>query len=237
MNAKSGLRVKSGLLCGAVLFFVGAGTAMGETKKVKPPTQSEHYDELYARYLTQAKTPAPAPEQFGWMNGLGSDSRARRLNDLISIRVEENIAASGTADAATSKATSTNNSITGLLGLTKFLPSAIDPTALANTKSDNGFKGSGATNRAGTLSALMTARVAEVLPSGDLVVEGVREIGINGDRQMVVLTGVVRAVDVGPTNMVSSTQIGQLRIQYFGQGLIKDSLNPGWLLRILNKVF
>jgi flagellar L-ring protein precursor FlgH len=76
-----------------------------------------------------------------------------------------------------------------------------------------------------------------VLPSGDLVVEGVREIGINGDRQMIVLTGVVRSVDVGPTNVVSSTSIGQLRIQYFGQGLMKDSLNPGWLLRILNKVF
>ncbi len=84
---------------------------------------------------------------------------------------------------------------------------------------------------------MMTARVADVLPSGDLVVEGVREIGINGDRQMIVLTGVVRAADVGPTNVVSSTQIGQLRIQYFGQGLMKDSLSPGWLLRILNKVF
>ena len=44
----------------------------------------------------------------------------------------------------------------------------------------------------------MTARVAEVLPNGDLVVEGVREIDINGDRQMVVLTGVVRTADVGP---------------------------------------
>ena len=74
---------------------------------------------------------------------------------------------------------------------------------------------------------MMTARVAGVLPSGDLVVEGVREIGINGERQMVVLTGVVRPVDVGPSNVVSSTAIGQLRIQYFGQGLMKDSLSPG----------
>jgi flagellar L-ring protein precursor FlgH len=195
------------------------------------------YDEVYARYLRQARTPSVSPDPFGWMNGLGNDSRARRLNDLISIRVEESTTASGTADASTSKATNTSNSITGLLGLTKFLPSAIDPSALANTKSDNGFKGSGATTRAGALNTMMTARVADVLPSGDLVVEGVREIGINGDRQMVVLTGVVRPVDVGPTNVVSSTSIGQLRIQYFGQGLMKDSLNPGWLLRFLNKVF
>ena len=232
MYAKSGMRA----LAGVMMVIVCAASATGETTK-KPKTQSESYDELYARYLLQARTPAPAPDPFGWMNGLGSDSRARRLNDLISIRVEESISATGTADASISKATSTNNAITGLFGLTKLLPSAINPLALANTKSDNGFKGSGATTRAVALSTLMTARVADVLPSGDLVVEGVREIGINGDRQMVVLTGVVRAVDVGPTNMVSSTQIGQLRIQYFGQGLIKDSLNPGWLLRILNKVF
>jgi flagellar L-ring protein precursor FlgH len=224
---------------GIVIVLACAGAAAGESKgKAKAPTQAESYDEVYARYLQQAKTPAAATaDQWGWMNGLAFDSRARRINDLITIRVEESITGSGSADAATSKATNTNNSIGGLFGLTKVLPSAVDPTSLANTKSDNGFKGSGATNRASTLTALMTARVADVLPSGDLVVEGVREIGINGDRQMVVLTGVVRAVDIGPTNMVSSTHIGQLRIQYFGQGLIKDSLNPGWLLRVLNKVF
>jgi flagellar L-ring protein precursor FlgH len=232
MNPKSGVRV----LAIAVLVLASANSAVGETKK-KPPTQSQTYDNLYERYLTQARTPAPVPDPFGWMNGLGSDSRARRVNDLISIRVEESTTASGTADASTSKVTNTSNAIGGLFGVTKFLPSAIDPTNLANTKSDNGFKGSGATSRAASLSTLMTARVADVLPSGDLVVEGVREIGINGDRQMVVLTGVVRAVDVGPHNVVSSTSIGQLRIQYFGQGLMKDSLSPGWLLRILNKVF
>ena len=65
----------------------------------------------------------------------------------------------------------------------------------------------------------------------------VREIEINGDRQIVVLTGVVRTVDVPPSNEVLSTEIGQLRIRYFGRGLMKDNLKPGWLVRILNKVF
>ena len=83
----------------------------------------------------------------------------------------------------------------------------------------------------------MTARVTDVLPNGDLVVEGVREIEINGDRQIVVLTGVVRAADIGPSNVVLSTSIGQLRIRYFGRGLMKDNLKPGWLIRVLNKVF
>ena len=83
----------------------------------------------------------------------------------------------------------------------------------------------------------MTARVVEVLPNGDLALEGAREIDINGDRQIVVLTGVVRQADIGPHNVVPSTSIGQLRILYFGRGLIRDNLKPGWLIRVLNKIF
>ena len=83
----------------------------------------------------------------------------------------------------------------------------------------------------------MTARVAEVLPNGDLVLEGVRELDLNGERQIVVLTGIVRPMDVRRNNSVLSTQVGQLRIQYYGRGLMKDNLKPGWLVRILNKIF
>ena len=49
--------------------------------------------------------------------------------------------------------------------------------------------------------------------------------------------GVVRAVDIDQNNVVLSTEIGQLSIRYFGRGLMKDNLKPGWLIRALNKVF
>ena len=52
-----------------------------------------------------------------------------------------------------------------------------------------------------------------------------------------VLTGVIRPADVGPGNVVPSTAVGHMRIRYFGRGLIKDNLSPGWLLRIINKIF
>ena len=87
------------------------------------------------------------------------------------------------------------------------------------------------------MNATVTTRVSEVLPNGDLVLEGVREVVVNGDRQMVLLTGIVRQEDIGPNNVVLSPAIGQLRIQYFGEGLMKDSLEPGWLTKILNKIF
>ncbi len=214
------------------------GAAAGASAQTSKPSDS--YDELYQRYLADAraaKPAAPEAEAWGWLNGLTLDRRARNVNDLVTIHVVENIAGSGSADAALGKSGAAGIGLPSIFGLEKKLPSSIDPSSLvsANTKTD--FKGTGTTNRAGTLTAQMTARVSDVLPSGDLVVEGVREIEINGDRQVVVLTGVVRSADVGPTNVVLSTDIGQLRIRYFGRGLMKDNLNPGWLVRILNKIF
>ena len=214
-----------------------AATASAQTQTVKV---SDSYDEMFQRYLAEAHSaPGARPEvqAWAWMSGLTLDRRARSVNDLITIRVIENITGSGTADASTNKSGSGTVGFPKILGGENKLPGFIDPSNLVSGATKTNFQGGGTTTRAGELTAQMTARVADVLPNGDLVVEGVREIEINGDRQIVVLSGVVRAVDVGPSNMVLSTSIGQLRIRYFGSGLMKDNLKPGWLIRILNKVF
>jgi flagellar L-ring protein precursor FlgH len=202
-------------------------------------TANDNYDELFARYLAAAREPkrGGAPDPSTWMYSLAADMRARHVNDLVTVRVIESIAGSGTADSALSKSSKADVGLPSLFGLESKLPSAINPGSLVNGTQNTSFKGAGTTTRAGELTAVITARVAEVLPSGDLVVEGVREIDINGDRQIVVLTGVARLADIGPGNVVPSTSLGQLRIRYFGRGLIKDSLSPGWLIRVLNKIF
>lgn len=200
----------------------------------------EVYDQLLARYLNDAREVAarqPADTSWAWMSALTLDTRARLVNDLVTIHVVESTSAVGSADSALAKESDGSASLLSLFGLESKLPSLIDPTSLARTRSNTNFKGGGTTARAGELTADLTARVAEVLPNGDLVVEGVREIDINGDRQILVLTGVVRPVDVGPSNVVQSTAIGQLRIRYFGQGLIRDNLRPGFLIRLLNRIF
>jgi flagellar L-ring protein precursor FlgH len=205
----------------------------------KKPVPADNYDELYARYLEAARRqPAvAAPDPASWMNSLMLDSRARHLNDLVTVRVLESISASGTADSSVNKQGSAGVGIPGLFGLEKKLAKVADPANLTNAKHSTSFKGGGATTRASDLTATITGRVSEVLPNGDLVIEGVREIEINGERQIVVLSGVARVVDIGPGNVVLSTTMGQLSIKYFGRGLMKDSLSPGWLIRVLNKVF
>jgi flagellar L-ring protein precursor FlgH len=220
----------------ALLLMVGRA-ASAQTAAAKP---SDSYDEMFQRYLAEAHSaPAAKPElqAWAWMSGLTLDRRARNVNDLITIRVVENITGSGTADASTNKSGSGTVGFPKILGVENHLPTSVDPANMVSGATKTDFKGGGKTTRAGELTAQMTARVADVLPNGDLVVEGVREIEINGDRQIVVLSGVVRASDIGPSNMILSTSIGQLRIRYFGRGLMKDNLKPGWLIRALNKVF
>jgi flagellar L-ring protein precursor FlgH len=206
-------------------------------KGAQTPSTSDSYDELFNNFLKEARTVPPAApgDSWGWMNGLALDNRARKVNDLITIQVVENITAAGSADSSVAKDSGASVGLPSLFGLEGKLPG--DPASLVSGKSSTNFKGTGSTSRQGQLTALVTARVTEVLPSGDLVVEGVREMVINGDRQIVVLTGVVRQADVAPSNVVASTSIGEFRIRYFGRGLMKDNLNPGWLVRILNKVF
>ncbi|MEW5981046.1 MAG: flagellar basal body L-ring protein FlgH [Acidobacteriota bacterium] len=202
------------------------------------PPKGSGYDAQLQAYLESARRTSAVDEPaIGWMADLTRDTRARRVNDLVTIRVVESIVALGSADTALDKTSNGSAAVPSLFGLQHKLPSWIDPASLVNLGSNTNFKGGGATSRSSELSAVVTARVVEVLPNGDLVLEGAREIDINGDRQVVVLTGVVRPADVMPDNSVFSTRVGQFRIRYFGQGLIKDNLKPGWLIRILNKIF
>jgi flagellar L-ring protein precursor FlgH len=233
------VKIFDSALAAALAVVITAGPAFAQNGRGKPPKGADNYDELYTRYLEQARVlpqTTTAPESQ-WMTGLFGDLRARRVNDLVTVRVLESVAASGAADSNLDKNSKASLGVPNLFGLESKYPGAIDPSSMVSASANTSFKGGGATSRSGDLTAVITARVAEVLPNGDLALEGVREIDINGDRQIIVLTGVVRAADVGPGNVVPSTAIGQMRIRYFGRGLIKYNLHPGWLVRVLNKIF
>ena len=218
----------------ACALLAAPASAQSPDKAAKPV---DNYDVLLQQYLHDARAGAAAGAGSLWMSTLTTDLRARRVNDLVTIRVVESVTGLGAADSNLDKKSSGSVGVPNLFGLETRLPGSINPANLVGFGTNTSFQGGGSTSRTGALSAVLTARVEEVLPNGDLVVQGVREIEINGDRQILVLTGVVRPADIGVGNVVPSTAIGQMRIRYFGRGLMKDNLSPGWLVRILNKIF
>jgi len=99
------------------------------------------------------------------------------------------------------------------------------------------FRGGGSTTRGGSLNARMTAQVVDVLPNGVLRIEGRQTIIVNGEEQVIVVSGLVRPQDIKPDNTVLSTFVADATITYQGTGPIGDKQQPGLLTRLLNWLF
>ena len=214
MSADVSRRVMAAAVLG--LLMIGTAHAQSTPKNTTPST-------------TPVPTPIAAPAPGAWANDLLLDHRARRTGDLVTVQIVESMSAIGSADANLGKTSASGGSLPW--------PLPADWSKLMRASSETGFNGTGTTSRAASITAVITTRVKEQLPNGDLVIEGVREIVINGDRQFVTLSGIVRQADIASGNIVPSPFVGDLQIKYFGQGFMKDNLSPGWLIRFLNKVF
>ncbi len=174
---------------------------------------------------------------------LYEDTRARRLNDLVTIKVIETIAGSGKADTSLSRKSDTNAGVDTIFGIPNNLNftnlfgkgNTFSPTVKGSAESD--FDGSGATAREGKLIGTITAQVVEMLPNGNLVIESRKEITINHEKQILVLKGIIRPEDIAVDNTVLSSKVANAEIFFVGDGIIQDKQSPGWLARFIDRIW
>jgi flagellar L-ring protein precursor FlgH len=170
-------------------------------------------------------------------NTIFADNRARYVNDIVTIVVDESSSGQNKASTNTSKDTKTNAGISALLGIdTSIIKSNANlggQIAIGGTSS-NALKGAGDTSRGGTLQARVAARVVRVMDNGLLMIEGRRQLTLNEEDQYIVLTGLIRPEDITTDNLIMSSQIADARIVYTGNGVIHDKQRPGWLTRIVD---
>ncbi len=155
------------------------------------------------------------------------DLRASQVDDIVTIVVSEQSNASATGATKTARASKTANSITALAGVTR----ATGPWAnLANTSGQQSLDGSGTTSRGTTLTTTLTARVTAVLPNGNLVLSGSKDVQVNSEHQEVIVRGVIRPIDLGPDNQVSSARLAQIEVQINGKGVVNDAVRRPFIL-------
>ncbi|MBI1748407.1 MAG: flagellar basal body L-ring protein FlgH [Acidobacteria bacterium] len=194
------------------------------------------------QYVEMAKTRPPEshfnPGSLWVENGSEarsfSDFKARYPDDIVIIQISEVTNALSSGDAATSKKGNGSAGLTKFFGLEKKfreLPS------LVNGQSENTFKGSGAAKRSQTLTSTVAARVIDVLPNGNLIIQAVKEIRVDNENQSLIISGVVRPRDINPQNVVSSNAIADMQIRLSGKGLVSEQLKPGFMQRLMMKVF
>jgi flagellar L-ring protein FlgH len=220
----------------AAILCCTAAAAPKNNKKDQPKLPS-----ALDRYIEQASQPeipnGPAVAAGSlWtpsarFSDLAADQRSRRVDDIVTIIVQESASAVSTGATQTSRKSNTQNSITALAGVTR----AAGPWAnLANVSGQTQLDGQGTTSRTTTLTTTVSARVTHVLRNGDLVVEGTKNVGINSENQTITVRGVIRPIDLDTTNSVQSARLAQMEIQVNGKGVVADAVHrPNFVYRLL----
>ncbi|HVN98156.1 MAG TPA: flagellar basal body L-ring protein FlgH [Syntrophorhabdaceae bacterium] len=206
------------------------------------PHESRIKDEPFVIDNTYKQTKPAAAQAPGtiWRgasttNTIFGDLRARAVGDIITVKIVEVSQASESATTDTKRTSQTTAGINNFLGLeSNNFPSSINPSKFIDANTQNDFSGSGATTRTGSLSATITARVVDVLPSGNLAIEGKREIVVNNEKKEILLQGIVRQKDIAYDNSVLSTQIADAKVIYTGIGIVGEKQRPGFLARIFD---
>lgn len=184
------------------------------------------------------------------LNGMFIDTKARNVGDIVTVRIEESAKATNKANTETERSSSLEAGIEKLFGLEDWWQNDIlpdiggswpkidpfgNPSIKGNLKSD--FQGDGQTSRSGSLDAFITCRVIGVLPNGNLKIVGTREVMVNFENQMIILSGIIRPRDIAEDNIIRSTFVSDAKIAYSGSGVVNDRQRPGWLSNLMNTVW
>ena len=164
----------------------------------------------------------------GYAHTWFEDIKARQVGDLLTVGLDEQTDASKSASTEISKDNSTDIAAPEILGKDVSIGGDSISTSL---DSSNDFTGEADSSQSNNLQGSITVTVAQVLPNGNLIIQGEKWIAINQGDEYVRLRGIVRPVDIGPTNTVLSTQVANAQITYKGKGAPADSNAIGWLAR------
>lgn len=167
-----------------------------------------------------------------WKDGARSmyaDRKAVKEGDILTVLIYESTTASSRADTKTNKSDSASTK-PGVGPLLSMLPE----WSLSGKTSS---QASGATTRSGSLVGKISVVVKEVLPNGSLRVEGSRIVGVNGEKEKITLTGIVRPEDISADNTLPSTAVAQAEIHYEGKGPVGSKQREGLLTKLLKWLF
>lgn len=173
-------------------------------------------------------------------NMLFADARARRVGDIVLVKVVETTLAKNKASTTADRDSSIDLGVSSFLdrGKLPLIPGAmVGDQSMVAAQSRSGFEGDGETKRESSITTTVAARVTRVLGGGLMEVAGARETRVNGETQIVLVQGVARDRDIDADNTIRSTSLAEARIELYGEGVLAEKQRPGWLARMLDNVW
>ncbi len=163
---------------------------------------------------------------------LAENPVAHHVGDIVTIILNEQMAAQKSATTTTSK--DTNIAMPGPTLLGRPVTVNGTPILLNNMDNSTKFAGQGASAQSNSLTGHLTATVLKVLPNGNLLIAGEKQIGLNQGKEFVRITGVIRPLDLAADDSIPSFRVASAHIAYSGKGAIADANAQGWLSRFFN---
>jgi flagellar L-ring protein FlgH len=191
----------------------------------------------------QMPMPAPQPASYNpnslWRNGSRAffkDQRAHQVGDILTVKVKITDKATLENETQRSRKNSEDSGVTDFLGskLLKNPSTAILPGKILTADSTASSEGKGTIDRKEELLTNVAGVVTQVLPNGNLVIEGKQEVRVNYEVRELVVAGVVRPEDIESDNTIDSTKIAEARIAYGGRGQISDVQQPRYGQQVLD---
>jgi flagellar L-ring protein FlgH len=226
----------------ASLLGLGPAPALAKKSKVAAPAKDTppeaalrtYIERVRAEQAAQVLTTGSIWSPSGQLVRLGTDVKAFRLHDVVSIVVGESLVASTDGAVKNSRASTASSGLTSLFGALKASNSLQN---LVNATASSGLTAQGQSTTDSSLTTTFGGEVVDVLPNGMLVVQATRQLTFSQQTQLIKLRGLVRPEDVSSQNQVLSTAMTDLELEVTGKGIVNDSTyrqNP--LVRFLEKL-
>lgn len=191
--------------------------------------------------------PMPAPEPVAYQpnslfrsnaKGFFKDQRARKVGDILTVKVTISDQAKIANQTARTRSSTSDVGVGGVLGsvFNSVAPADVSADAAVTTSSGLGDSGVGSVNRSETLNTQIAAVITQVLPNGNLVIEGRQEVRVNFEVRDLIVAGIVRPEDIGNDNTIDSAKIAEARIAYGGRGQITDVQQPRYGAQVLDAI-
>ena len=163
-----------------------------------------------------------------------ADHKAERTGDILTIVVNETAVAQSTVSKTANRASTVNDAITQFI-----YPPAVSGLGThagqlpsLQTAGKASYSGGGAINNSQTVTATAAVMVTDVLPNGNLVIEGRRVVTFSGETQYIVLRGVVRPMDIASDDTIASANIADARLEFSSEGQLTDAEKRGWFSKL-----
>lgn len=196
------------------------------TPASNPMPDDPYYAPVFPAQQEKNLIPTGSLFQTNYSNSIYSDSKARRIGDIITVMLQENTSASKSAKAEYGK----ENDV----GLQPFYALGKNQTINGNPLDltlgyETEFKGDSKADQSNSLSGQVSVHVIKILPNGNLIVRGEKWLTLNTGNEYVRLTGTLRPEDISSDNTIASTRVANARIEYSGTGEFANANKQGWL--------